>query len=54
VIYLTGGSARSPLIKKALAQQLPGSLSRVAMTSVLSPPVWPAGLTLFSAKPLAS
>ncbi|EJG2384576.1 molecular chaperone [Kluyvera ascorbata] len=24
VIYLTGGSARSPLIKKALAQQLPG------------------------------
>ena len=24
VIYLTGGSARSPLIKKALAEQLPG------------------------------
>ncbi|HBZ3407662.1 TPA: molecular chaperone, partial [Klebsiella pneumoniae] len=24
VIYLTGGSARSPLIKKALAAQLPG------------------------------
>jgi hypothetical chaperone protein len=24
VIYLTGGSAKSPLIKKALAEQLPG------------------------------
>lgn len=24
IIYLTGGSARSPLIKKALAEQLPG------------------------------
>ncbi|ESC82305.1 putative chaperone [Salmonella enterica subsp. enterica serovar Newport str. WA_14881] len=24
VIYLTGGSARSPLIKKALSEQLPG------------------------------
>lgn len=24
IIYLTGGSARSPLIKKALAAQLPG------------------------------
>ncbi len=24
LIYLTGGSARSPLIKKALAEQLPG------------------------------
>lgn len=54
VIYLTGGSARSPLIKKPSPSSFTGSLSRVAMTSVLSPPVWPAGLTLFSAKRLAS
>ena len=25
MVYLTGGSARSPLIRRALAQQLPGT-----------------------------
>ena len=44
VIYLTGGSARSPLIKKALAEQLPGhSDCRRAMTLAPSPPGWHAG-----------
>ncbi|STF85833.1 chaperone [Escherichia coli] len=43
VIYLTGGSARSPLIKKALAEQLPGIPIAAAMTLAPSPPGWHAG-----------
>jgi hypothetical chaperone protein len=43
VIYLTGGSARSPLIKKALAEQLPGFRLPVAMTLAPLPQGWRAG-----------
>jgi hypothetical protein len=43
VIYLTGGSARSPLIKKALAEQLPGIPIAAAMTLAPLRQGWRAG-----------
>lgn len=43
VIYLTGGSARSPLLRQAIARLLPGVPSPAATTSARSPPDWPVG-----------
>lgn len=47
VIYLTGGSARSPLRAAALQQQLPGIPIVGGNDFGRSPPGWRAGTTLF-------
>ncbi len=54
VIYLTGGSARSPLIKKRFPNSYRAYPSLAAMISAPSPQDWRAGRRSFSAKRLAS
>ena len=40
-VFITGGSARSPLIQAFIRQKLPQVPLEGVMTSARSPPVWP-------------